>query len=335
MWRIVGHERAVRLLQNSIDVNRVSHAYLLSGPRQVGKSTLARELARALNCLQPDRPCGRCRSCRKVDGGVHPDVQIIDLEEGTRNISIDAIRGLQNGVALRPFEGRVKVYIIEEVERLSEPAANSLLKTLEEPPASVVLILTTVDATMLLPTLVSRCQQIELRPLSEAAIERGLREMHGVAPDRARLVAALARGRMGWAVQAASSPTLLDKRKELLDRLIALPAADRVTRFAYAAELASLHGRDQEAVRGALETWKWWWRDLLLFRLGMAERTINLDLRDRIAVDGRSYSIDAIGGMVGAIQETANLLAQNVNARLALEVLMLSVPQKVHSAGQT
>lgn len=327
MWQTVGHDHAIRLLQNSIETGRVSHAYLFSGPRQAGKATLAKDFAKALNCLEPDRPCGRCRSCKKIEAGIHPDVQVIEIEDGSKNISIDAVRKLQEGVALRPFEGRTKVYIIEEVERLSEPAANSLLKTLEEPPPSVVMVLTTMDATSLLSTVVSRCQQVELRPVATAAIETALRERYGADLDRARLLASVARGRMGWAVQAISNRNALDKRAELLERLLALPEASRVGRFSYAAELATLYGRDPETARGALETWQSWWRDLLLFKLGLANLAVNADLRGRMGMEASRYSIEALGSMVRSIHQTITLLGQNVNSRLALEALMLSVPK--------
>ncbi len=327
MWQVIGHDRPVHLLQNSIEAGRVSHAYLLSGPRRVGKLTLAREFARALNCLEPDCPCGRCRACRKIERGVHPDVQAIELEEGAKNISIDAVRGIHERVALRPAEGRVKVYIIEEAERLSEPAANSLLKTLEEPPPSVVLILTTLDATMLLPTLVSRCQQVDLLPVPTRTIEGAVQQRFGLEPEQARLVASLAQGRVGWALEAATNPAMLHRRAELMDRLIALPRANRVDRFAYAAELSTLCNRDPEAARGVLESWQSWWRDLLLFRLDMEDLVVNVDLRDRLKSQARLYTVETLSRMVKAIQETLSLLAQNVNTRLALEVLMLRVPR--------
>ncbi len=327
MWQTVGHDHAIHLLQNSIETGRVSHAYLFSGSRQIGKATLARDFAKALNCLEPDRPCSRCRSCKKIEASIHPDVQVIDLEEGSKNISIDAVRRLQEGVALRPFEGQTKVYIIEEAERLSEPAANSLLKTLEEPPPSVVMILTTLDATSLLPTVVSRCQQLELRPVPSAAVEAALRERHEVDQERARLLASLARGRMGWAVQVASSRNALDKRSEQMEKLLALPGMGRVGRFAYAAELATLYGRDPEAARSTLEMWQSWWRDLLLSRLGVTKLVVNADLRSRMNADASGYSVEALGRMVKSIQQTITLLGQNVNPRLALEALMLSVPK--------
>ncbi|MHB0871253.1 MAG: DNA polymerase III subunit [Chloroflexota bacterium] len=294
--------------------------------RHTGKLTLAREFAKTLNCLEPDRPCGRCLSCRKIERGVHPDVQIVELEEGTKNISIEAIRAIQDAVALRPAEGRVKVYIVEEAEHLSEPAANSLLKTLEEPPPSVVMVLTTLDATLLLPTLVSRCQQIDLRPVPTEVIEATLRRTE-VDPAHGQLVASLARGRVGWALKATTNPAMLNRRAELMDRLISLSTADRVTRFAYAAELATLHGRDPEAARSALESWQSWWRDLLLSRLGMEDLVVNADLKDRLRLQAHRYSIESLSRMVRAIQEGVALLTQNVNARLALEVLMLDVPR--------
>jgi DNA polymerase III subunit delta' len=327
MRQVLGHDKAVRLLQKSIDAGRVSHAYLFSGPRHVGKSMLARELAKALNCREPERPCGICRSCRKIDGMVHPDVQVINPGDGARNIGIEAVRDLQERVALRPFEGTHKVYIVEEAERLSEAAANALLKTLEEPPPSVVLVLTTLNSATLLPTIVSRCQQVDLRPVPAGVVEGLLLDRYQLEPERARLLTALARGRIGWAIRAASDAELVTRRAELLERLVALPKADLVARFAYAAELATLHGRDAESARGVLETWQSWWRDLLLYRVGLARLVVNVDFRERVSAEARRYPVEVLGRMVELLQRTIALLAQNVNARLALEVLMLRLPR--------
>jgi DNA polymerase III subunit delta' len=327
MRQVLGHDKVVHLLQNSVDAGRVSHAYLFSGPRHVGKSTLARELAKALNCPASDRPCGVCRSCRKIEGMLHPDVQVINPGDGARGIGIEAVRDLHERVALRPFEGTHKVYIIEEAERLSEAAANALLKTLEEPPPSVVMVLTTLNSATLLPTIVSRCQQVELRPVAGSTVEAALLERCQVEPERARLLTALARGRIGWAIRAASDAELVTRRAELLERLVALPGADLVARFAYAAELATLHGRDAEGARGVLETWQSWWRDLLLYRVGLAELVVNVDFRDKVAGEARRYPVETLGRTVELLQRTITLLAQNVNARLALEVLMLRLPR--------
>lgn len=327
MWQIIGHDRPVHLLQKSVESGRVSHAYLFSGPRHVGKLTLALELAKALNCQERDRPCGRCRSCQKIERGVHPDVQVVDLEEGAKNIGIEVVRGIQDGVALRPSEGQAKLYIFVEVERLSEAAANALLKTLEEPPPSVVMVLTALDPSALLPTMVSRCQQVDLLPVPTRIIEEELRRRTGMAAEEARLLASLSRGRVGWALRAIANGSVLRRRAAALERLAALPGASRVDRLSYAAELASLWGRDLEAAQELLESWQSWWRDLLLCRLGLGDRVTNLDMRERLEAEAGRYSAESLGRMVKAIQETASLLAQNVNTRLALEVLLLEVPR--------
>lgn len=329
MWQVIGHERVVRLLDSSLNSGRVSHSYLFSGPSQVGKATLAREFAKALNCdAETGRPCGQCRSCKKVAGSIHPDVVTIDLQEGSKNIGIDAIRDLQSAVALRPFEGRRKVYIIEGVERLSEAASNSLLKTLEEPPPSVVLLLTTTDADALLLTIVSRCQQVEMRPVPASVIESALRARYGLEVEHAHLVAGLAAGRVGWAMQAATNRAILERRAQTLERLAALPAAGRVQRLAYAADLAALWARDPDSVRGTLETWRSWWRDLLLQRLGLIDLTVNVDQAGRLPAEAAVHTPEVLSGMVRAIEETLSLLARNVNPRLALEALMLGTPRR-------
>ena len=189
------------------------------------------------------------------------------------------------------------------------------------------MVLTTLNSATLLPTIVSRCQQVELRPVSASAIEAALVDRLQVEPERARLLTALARGRIGWAFRAASNAELVTGRAELLDRLIALPRADLVARFAYASELATLHGRDAEGARGVLETWQSWWRDLLLHQIGLRELVVNVDFEARMAGEARRYRVEALGRMVELLHRTITLLAQNVNARLALEVLMLRLPR--------
>jgi len=175
MWSVIGHEWAVALLRRSLAENRVGHAYLITGSPQVGKTTLARTFAQALNCTHPDadeRPCDACRSCRLVSAGNHPDVPFIEPDGAS--LKIDQIRALQRQVALSPVEGRWKGYILREMERATAEAANALLKTLEEPPSHAVLILTASEAEVLLPTIVSRCQTVPLRPLSQQAIAQAL-----------------------------------------------------------------------------------------------------------------------------------------------------------------
>ena len=205
-WLTVGHEKAINTLRRGHREGRLSHAYLILGPPQVGKMTLALDLARMVNCLQEDSPCGDCTQCLRITKGLHPDVQIIALnaEEGSNrvSISIDAIREMQREASLQPFEGRYRVFIVDGTELLWDAAANSMLKTLEEPPPQVIIVLLSSDGDALLPTIRSRCQTIELRPLSADVVARELSARFESSPADVEEVARLCAGRIGWAIQA-------------------------------------------------------------------------------------------------------------------------------------
>jgi len=161
MWQVIGQDKALALLDRSLKENNVAHAYLFVGPRHIGKKTLALNLAQALNCDADKPPCGQCHSCRRILEQKHADVTCIGLDSKTE-IGIDDIRKLQRLANLPPYEGKRKVFIIDDAEYLSTEAANSLLKILEEPPPKVVWVLLTAEEPRLLPTIVSRCQRLEL-----------------------------------------------------------------------------------------------------------------------------------------------------------------------------
>ncbi len=321
MWRVIGHEWAVELLQRSLTNGRVAHAYLLAGPPQIGKTTLALNFAQALNCTGEEKPCGECLSCRKIAHGTHPDVQVIEGEEGT--IKIGQIRALQREVSLSPLEGRWKVYIIRQMEQATAEASNCLLKTLEEPPAHVVLILTASNTQALPPTIVSRCEVLNLRPLPIEEVQRALRERWKVEGERARLLARLSGGRLGWAVAASSDDELLRRRERCLDKLEELLGQGRVERFAYAQELS----RDPEEVQEVLDWWLSWWHDLLLIRGGNQSEITNLDRQGPLVNQADRFGLRQIRDFLAALRDTAYALEHNANTRLALEVLMLSLPK--------
>ena len=183
-WSLIDHDWAVTQLRQSLVHDRVAHAYLFCGPPQVGKTHLARLWAQALLCPRPEPPCGQCPSCRKIDHGTHPDVQLLAGQGAGQSIKIHQVRALQREAVLLPYEGPRRVFILRRFDLATVEAANSLLKTLEEPPAHVVLILTAVDASALPPTVVSRCQRLDLRPVPPGVIQSAL-EQEGAPPDRA------------------------------------------------------------------------------------------------------------------------------------------------------
>ncbi len=213
MWQVVGQAKAVNLLQRSLENGRLAHAYLFVGPRHVGKMTLALNLAQALNCQEEERPCGSCRSCSRIALGHHPDVQVLGRNHSAdapkKEIGIDQMREIQHAASLRPYEGSYRVFIIDGAEHLSEEAANSLLKTLEEPAADVVFLLLTTDEGLLPSTIVSRCQKIELPPIPTKTIEQALIEHWGATEERARGLARMCHGGLGWAISALVISLLL------------------------------------------------------------------------------------------------------------------------------
>lgn len=320
MWQVVGHKWAVDLLNRALASGRVAHAYLLTGPPQIGKKSLALNFAQALNCLDEERPCGQCLACRKIAHGSHPDVQLIEGEGGS--LKIDQMRTLQHEAALSPLEGRWKVYIIRQMEQATAEAANCLLKTLEEPPAHVILLLTASQADALLPTIVSRCQVLNLRPLANETVQRALQERWGVDAERARLLARLSGGRLGWAVAASQNDTILARREKHLDEMMELLSQGRVERLGYAQQLS----RNPEAAPELLHLWLSWWRDLLLAASDSSAGIINIDREDALRAQAQRYSLGQVRDFVEALRAAAWRLEHNANTRLTLEVLTLSLP---------
>ncbi|MBM3130090.1 MAG: DNA polymerase III subunit delta' [Chloroflexi bacterium] len=341
-WGLVGHEWAIRALARSVATDRVAHAYLFTGPHGIGKTTLARKLAQAWQCAGDNRPCGACPPCQKIARDRHPDVQIIegvppryDFDKDPpppprandwerRALRIRQIRDLERGLARAPFEGRWKIVILRRFEESEEEAANAFLKTLEEPPRHTRLILTARDASLLLPTIASRCQVFALRPLAPAQIERALIEKYNAAPEHARLLARLSAGRLGWAVRAHENRARLDARNRYLDELNVALSEGRAERLLRAESLA----KKSDDLPELLETWLGWWRDVLLIQNGDGSRTTNVDREDALRDQAHRFTTEQAQTTLQAVRATARYLTQNVNARLALEVLLLNLPGK-------
>ena len=328
-WGIVGHEHAINGLRRAILSDRVRHAYLFTGPEHIGKALLARRFAQTLLCtggpdsnIAPQNPCNTCLSCRKVMHDNHPDVHYITRPRERQFILIEQVRALQSDTSRKTLEGRRNVFIIDGMHEMNVQSANCLLKTLEEPEPDVVLLLTAPDPAQLLPTILSRVQQIPLNLLTTTQIKSALEQQWEVEADEATLIAALAAGRMGWAVQAVEKEEMLEDRKAQLETLTRLPALSTAQRF----EIAQRLGADSDKLRGILELWLLWWRDMLLAANNSLDLVVNVDMSSTIQKQAAKVGPAQSQRMVRAILGTMEALDQNVNARIALEVLMLDLP---------
>ena len=326
-WPVVGHDWAVESLAHEISAGCLGHAYLITGSSGIGKHTFATAFAQAVLCSEASTPCGECRTCRLIAQGKHPDVSVLTpVISGklikTAKIVIEPIRELIYRFSLRPVEAARRIAIISGFESATDSASNALLKTLEEPPGDGLLILTAGSTNQLLPTIVSRCEQLALRPLPRAEVKQALTERWNAPHDQAELFAHLSAGRMEWAVNMLNDSEALEQRMDLLDDMGNLLIASRVERFAY----ASLLQKDRQTVIKALDLWQSWWRDLILVTSGACTALTNIDREVELRSVARQLDPERAAQVVVAIHTTLEQMEKNANVRLALEVLMLELP---------
>ena len=328
-WGLIGQERAQTALERGLADGRAAHAHLFVGPERVGKHTLALKLAQALNCEDEERPCGECSTCRRIAGGIHADVQTVTVEEGEegtqKGIHVSQIREIERATALKPFEGLTRVVIIDPAEEMNAAAQNAFLKPLEEPPPQVVFVLVTADESRLLPTIRSRCRRLELRLPSLADVEAALLE-RGVEGERARLLARLSRGRVGWALEMADDASLLERRGESLAQARALGSMGVAERLALAERLAGGYRRDPEGLLAELGAWRGWWRDVVLVQAEAEDGVANIDRLAELREDAARLRRDGVVAFVRAVGEAGRQLGENAQPRLVLETLLLGAP---------
>lgn len=336
----VGNEASVNLLRAAYSNARVSHSYAFSGPPHIGKTTLALWFAQLLLCINPSsdppEPCGECMACRKVQHGTHPDVQVYDLERqdrdsnrGTpsRELGIDAVRQIVSDIGLLPFEADRKMYIVGDAERLTDEATNSLLKTLEEPPAYAVLILLVTDAASLPDTVRSRVTVVRLSPASTEQVLSCLQSQPGVSNGMATRVASLAAGRPGWAINALSKPAIVEKHDANIQTLLEVLSRGADKRIQLAEHLNKRWASgNRDELYDCLFDWLGFWRELLLHSPDSSDTTPNSDpsvLLDKLP----SMDITTLASCAQSTLDTISMIDQNVNVRMALENLLLGYPR--------
>lgn len=324
-WNLLGHEWAVNLLKEHVAQGGLRHAYLITGPEGVGRRTLGLRLAQAINCQNPPapgEPCFQCRACRLIEQMQHPDIVVVQAEQKGGTLKVDQVRELQRRLSLAPYEARYRVAMLLRFEEAHPSAANALLKTLEEPPAQVILILTATSPEALLPTTVSRCEVLRLRPLPLEQVSAGIASRWGLDAGQSELLAHLSGGRPGAAFHLQQDPERIEMRRGWIEDMLRLLGQRRVERFAYAETAA----KDKDQLRIVLQTWISFWRDVMLAAAGASAPLANPDFQEDVERLAEWVGLESAHCTVSALDRTLGLLDKNINTRLACEVLMLDLP---------
>lgn len=319
---IKGHDQQIRLLRSAVRRDRAAHAYLFTGIPGIGKMTVARSLAKALNCSAAGDAdfCDACPSCVMINGGTHPDVQTIEPDGDF--IKIAQVRTMQDRMLYTRFLDRYRLVLIDRADAMNLQSANCLLKSLEEPPGNTVMILITSLPYRIPATIRSRCQRVAFHPLASRQIEESLRELRGPeASDASPLSSRLAGGSLGRALRWQESG-LLGQRQRLLG-LIARPGPSLLNAvFDVADEL----GEDRACLLELLDLLRLWIRDVMIAKeAGAAAELLNTDLAGEALAMARTISWPRLFEQDRLVAEAQAALQGPVNPRLAMENLMLTL----------
>ncbi len=329
--RILGQDQPKRIIQNALENNSVSHAYLFYGPESIGKKLTAVEFAKALNCevSGPKDNCGNCPSCRKIDHAIHPDFFFLEPEKSSpagRNafIKVEQIRELQNKLAYLPYEAKTKVAVIDGAETMNPQAANTLLKTLEEPPSSTILILIASNPYQLLPTIVSRCQGVKFHLLASEAVRQILQQSLQPEPEEfsekeLNLRTLRSMGRISRALEEDIEAT--DIYREDILKLLEQASFRRMdVVFKWTRQWA----RRSDQIQPVLDELLNLLRDLAVIKSqGENAEILNRDILHRLHPLAEQKSARTLFAMFDSALKTKSALAANANLQLSLDHMLI------------
>jgi len=318
--QIEGQQRAAKILQKEIATSSLAGAYLFVGPAGVGKTFTALNFAKVLNCRRGGiDSCDKCSSCIKIDHLNHPDVQIIQPEGDS--LKIDQIRVLKRGAAYKLYEGKKRVWIIEEANKFTLEAANSALKIMEEPPPDTVFILISETEREILPTILSRCEIVRFFSLSPEQIREIIINYLPQDSPKVPLIVNLSRGSIKKALLLIKKEeNILKERENIINKLSRNITVDEIFEL-----VANWKNFDEEELKEILNMILFWFRDLLLLKEGGGTNLINIDKIKKLKEEEKRYSYFAIQDAINTIEATRSYLKSNVKPKLALENMWLKL----------
>ncbi len=332
IWNIIGHQKITRFLESAIVNDKLVHAYLFYGPKQIGKKTLTKKFIQILMCYfdskeKKEIPCHFCDHCQQIEKNIHPDIFWLRKESDKKDINIEQIRDLQNNLAVHSFFKSYKVAVIENAEQMNLASFNALLKTLEEPTPKTIIILITHQIGKIPKTVLSRSQKIKFLPVPSEEIYNYLVKQN-VDREQAKHLSSLANGRPGRALTFLNNKQLWQEYLAQLSNLFSLINSTRVKRMKFAEKFLANKKtiiQKNELLLPILNLWQLVIRDLMLHKLNQDDKIINTTDADRIAKISERYSLLKIVNLQKNIELTKKHLKMNVNPRLALENLLLSL----------
>lgn len=318
---IKGQGVAIEFFRSVVNGNHLAHAYLFLGSSGLGKTLLAKNLVKFINCENPVKEAGRatdccevCSPCRKIQQNNHADLHWFEPTGASKRISITQIRSLQKEISLKTYEGKVKTFIVLEAQGMTNEAANSLLKTLEEPPQESLIILTATSLSGLLPTIISRCQVIKFFPLKSESLKEILSSEYKLDSEEVHFLSHQAEGRIGCALTLKESDALFQKN-QLINRI------SQGNLRGSSANIFNLKNKEELCTQ--ISYLLNWFRDILVFKVGFLEKNIiNIDRIKMITSECNRYSFEDLEEIIEKIDQADKLIKQSVNPKIVLEVML-------------
>lgn len=330
-WDYVGNEWAVQMLKHQVANNSTRHAYIFAGPPGVGKRTLALRFIQSLNCPKAEgtgEPCLECRSCRQIEAKQFTDLQVVEMAEEKSLVAKEQIQQVLQFLSLSPYESKAKTVLFINFQKTSVAAQNTLLKTLEESPGSSRLIITTDTVESLLPTIASRCEIMNIRPLPASEVTTALIQRLGVDAELAGLLGHISGGRFGYASHLVQDPEILEKRSTWLDEWIEIQTMDSRQKFKFAEDKVKGKKelkRQRELLLDMLDCWTSYTRDVLMYGCQAGADPMNIDRKAELLTIAAKTTPDRVAELIRNLQKASERISRNNNLRLVMEVLMLEI----------